>query len=87
MTASNGNGKAPGKYYRKGLTLVEAIQQFGNYGAANEKVPEPLAERRYNGKFMVGVPPETHRALVIRAAEGGVSLNRLVNTRLANEPY
>ena len=52
----------------------------------NEKVPEPLAERRYSGKFMVRVPPETHRALAIRAAEEGVSLNRLVSTRLANEP-
>ena len=53
---------------------------------ANEKVPEPLAERRYSGKFMVRVPPETHRALALRAAEEGVSLNRLVSTRLANEP-
>ncbi len=33
---------------------------------------------------MVRVPPETHRALAIRAAEEGVSLNRLVSTRLAN---
>ena len=53
----------------------------------NEKIPEPLAERSYSGKFMVRVPPETHRALVVRAAEEGVSLNRLVSTRLANGSY
>ena len=51
---------------------------------SNEPVPEPLAGRTYSGKFMVRVPPETHRALAIRAAEEGVSLNRLVSARLAN---
>ncbi len=49
-----------------------------------ETPPAPLADRTYSGKFMVRVPPETHRALAIRAAEEGVSLNRLVSTRLAN---
>ena len=53
--------------------------------ADNETVPEPLADRSYSGRFIVRVPPETHRALAIRAAEEGVSLNRLVSSRLANE--
>ena len=52
--------------------------------AANEPVPEPLADRTYSGKFMVRLLPETHRALAIQAAEEGVSLNRLVSARLAN---
>src|SRR5690554_3273748 len=50
--------------------------------ANDEAVPEPLAVRSYSGKFMVRVPPETHRSLVIQAAEAGVSLNRLVAGRL-----
>ena len=50
-----------------------------------EPVPEPMADRRYSGKFMVRVPPETHRSLAIRAAEQGVSMNRLVSARLAKE--
>ncbi len=51
--------------------------------AANgEPVPEPLAERRFSGKFMVRVPPELHRSLATRAAEEGVSLNRYVSSRL-----
>ena len=33
---------------------------------------------------MVRVTPETHRALVLRAAEEGVSLNRLVSARLSS---
>ena len=49
-----------------------------------EAVPEPIADRSYSGKFMVRVPPESHRALAIQAAEQGVSLNRLVSARLAN---
>ncbi|MCB1837946.1 MAG: toxin-antitoxin system HicB family antitoxin [Alcanivoracaceae bacterium] len=50
--------------------------------ANNEVVPEPIAIRRFSGKFMVRVPPEMHRALAIQAAEAGVSLNRLIASRL-----
>ena len=53
--------------------------------ANGELVPEPMADRAYSGKFMVRVPPETHRALAIQAAEQGVSMNRLVSARLARE--
>ena len=49
-----------------------------------ETPPEPIADRSYSGNFMVRVPPELHRALALRAAEEGVSLNRLVSARLAN---
>ncbi len=51
--------------------------------AANETPPQPMADRSYSGKFVVRVPPETHRALALEAAEEGVSLNRLVTARLA----
>lgn len=51
--------------------------------AAGEAPPEPLADKAYSGRFLVRVPPETHRALAMRAAEEGVSLNRLVSARLA----
>ena len=43
-----------------------------------------MAARAYSGRFMVRVPPEIHRALAIRAAEEGVSLNRLVSAKLAS---
>ena len=57
---------------------VEDMRQNG------EAIPEPITDRAYSGKFMVRVPPETHRALVLRATEEGVSLNRLISARLAN---
>lgn len=46
-------------------------------------VPEPLATRRFSGKFMVRVPPEVHRELTLEAAEAGVSLNRLISAKLS----
>ena len=50
---------------------------------AKEPVPEPLSARPYSGKFMVRVPPEVHRMLAMKAAESGVSLNRLVSSKLS----
>ncbi len=47
-----------------------------------ESAPKPMATKKYSGKFMVRVPPETHRHLAMEAAEAGVSLNRLVASRL-----
>lgn len=48
-----------------------------------EPAPEPIADRRYSGEFKVRIPPQLHRQLVIEAAEQGVSLNRLVSSKLA----
>ncbi len=50
-----------------------------------EEIPQPLANKNYSGKFMVRVPPEVHRSLAIQAAESGVSINRLVSTRLSRQ--
>ncbi len=51
---------------------------------SGEKIPEPLSEKKYSGKFMVRLLPDQHRALAIQAAETGVSLNRLVGARLSD---
>ncbi len=48
-----------------------------------ENIPEPIACRRYSGKFMVRVPPEIHRNLAVQAAESGVSLNRIASSKLS----
>jgi predicted HicB family RNase H-like nuclease len=48
----------------------------------SEVVPEPIAGKNFSGKFMVRILPETHRMLAIQAAEAGVSLNRLVSSKL-----
>jgi len=48
----------------------------------NEPVPRPLTERRHSGKILLRTTPEMHRELSIQAAETGLSLNRLINSRL-----
>ncbi|OGV81806.1 MAG: hypothetical protein A3K19_26440 [Lentisphaerae bacterium RIFOXYB12_FULL_65_16] len=48
-----------------------------------EAVPQPLASRSFSGKFVVRVLPEVHRDLALKAAEAGVSLNRLASLKLA----
>ena len=55
---------------------------LGDMRRNKENAPEPIALKNYSGKFMVRVPPETHRMLSIQAAESGVSLNRLVSGKL-----
>ena len=52
----------------------------------SEPVPEPLATKKYSGRFMVRVPPELHRQLALEAAESGVSLNRLASDKLSRTP-
>ena len=48
-----------------------------------EEAPEPIAIRRYSGKFTIRIPPESHRRLVLEAAEAGISLNRLASEKLS----
>lgn len=52
---------------------------------SGETMPEPIATRRYSGRFMVRIPPEQHRRLALEAAEAGISLNRLASARLSTD--
>ena len=51
--------------------------------ANGEKVPVPISEKKYSGKFQVRIPPERHRMLAIEASEQNVSLNRYISDKLA----
>ena len=61
------------------MIVAEAVTDMQ---ASAEPVPEPIATRRYSGRFMVRIPPELHRRLTLEAAEAGVSLNRLASAKL-----
>lgn len=52
----------------------------------NEVEPEPIATKRFSGKFMVRVSPDLHRQLTLEAAESGISLNRLASDKLRKNP-
>ncbi len=50
---------------------------------SKETPPEPISSKRFSGKFMVRIPPELHRKLVLEAQEEGISLNRLASDKLS----
>jgi len=62
-------------------TVAEVVaDMMGN----SEKIPEPLATRKFSGKFMVRIPPEVHRHRATEAAEEHISLNRLISAKLTH---
>ncbi|MGH9607897.1 MAG: type II toxin-antitoxin system HicB family antitoxin [Terracidiphilus sp.] len=52
--------------------------------ASGAEAPFPLAVRNFSGEFRVRIPPEVHRSLALHAAEQGVSLNRLISSKLSS---
>jgi predicted HicB family RNase H-like nuclease len=66
----------------KGIRKVVA-EVVTDLEANGEVMPEPIATKQYSGKFMVRVPPDLHRRLVLEAAEAGVSLNRIASAKLS----
>lgn len=67
----------------RGIRVVIA-DAVADMKRSKETIPEPLASRKFSGKFMVRVPPDVHRDLTLEAAEAGVSLNRLASAKLAH---
>jgi len=61
--------------------IADAISDMEKNG---EEIPRPFSERTYSGRFMVRIPPDTHRALALKAAESGASINRIVSEKLAH---
>jgi predicted HicB family RNase H-like nuclease len=56
--------------------LVKDMEKNG------EIPPAPIAGKSFSGKFVVRLPPDVHRDLAIKAAEQGISLNRLISSKL-----
>jgi len=61
--------------------VADAVKDMRDNG---EEIPVPLAGRSFSGRFLVRVPPRVHRELAMKAAEEGVSLNRLVSAKLSS---
>ncbi|MBE9512984.1 MAG: type II toxin-antitoxin system HicB family antitoxin [Chloroflexi bacterium] len=60
--------------------VEEAIEDMQSN---NEPIPSPIATKHFSGSFMVRIPPDVHRNLVIQAAEARISMNRLVSYKLS----
>ncbi|ADG07602.1 HicB family protein [Kyrpidia tusciae DSM 2912] len=48
-----------------------------------DSIPEPESDDEYSGKFVVRVPKNLHRELVMKARQEGVSLNQYVLHKLS----
>ena len=75
------HGNSHESVLRKAKALVLDILQ--DLQSENELIPEPLSLKKFSGQFIVRVTADTHRQLVLEAREKGVSLNKLVNNKLA----
>jgi len=74
-------GKTPESALKGIREIVEDV--IKDMMQTGEEIPQPIACKKYSGKFMVRVPPEVHRSLAIQATESGVSLNRVVGSKLS----
>jgi predicted HicB family RNase H-like nuclease len=74
-------GKTPESALKGIREIVENV--IRDMRQTGEEIPQPIATKRYSGKFMVRVPPEVHRNLAIQASEAGVSLNRIAGSKLS----
>ncbi|QGU07170.1 HicB family protein [Corynebacterium occultum] len=61
--------------------VAEVLDDMSQVG---EIIPIPLGERSYSGKFNVRTSRSLHRRLVMAAEAEGISLNALINQKLAS---
>lgn len=54
------------------MTWIERAKESGY------QIPEPLAHRKFSGKFVTRIDPRLHRDLAMKAKESGKTLNGLV---------
>ena len=74
-----------------GKTSEESLQELfiawemikEDYIEDGEEIPIAPSRREYSGCFNVRIDKRIHRALAIEAAQAGISLNALVNAKLA----
>ena len=68
------HGKDEARVYTE---LCEAVEEMIELTAKDgHRLPEPLANKEFSGKFVLRVEPALHRRLAAKAAGAGESLNR-----------
>ncbi len=75
------HGNTQEKALREIRTVVGYILE--DLAAGHEPIPEPLGKRCYSGKLNLRMSKELHRRLALESSAQGVSLNTLINTKLA----
>lgn len=75
------HGESQEEALREIREVVNAV--VADLKANGEPVPVPLSLRQYSGKLQLRMPPDLHRRLASEAERSGISLNQLINLKLA----
>ena len=77
---------AHGSTQEKALREIRRVVEFVLEDLTSERaeIPVPLGRREYSGRLNLRMPRELHRRLAAESAAEGVSLNTLINTKLAH---
>ncbi|MDR1924310.1 MAG: type II toxin-antitoxin system HicB family antitoxin [Planctomycetaceae bacterium] len=75
------HGNTPGK----ALAEIEKVvaESINWMEEENEPIPEPFGLKKLKGNLTLRVPPETHKKLVMKSAEEGVSINQYILTKIS----
>ena len=76
---------AHGSTQRKALQQIQSvlISVLKDLKKSGEPIPEPFGVRKFSGKLNLRMPEYLHRKLAIEAVREGISLNQLINLKLA----
>ncbi len=76
---------AHGKTQEAALQDTRTVVRFvlEDLAASHEPIPEPLGKRSFSGKLNLRLSKDLHRRLSLESTAQGVSLNTLINTKLA----
>lgn len=75
------HGSTPEEALKEIQFVTEAVIQ--DLKLSQEYIPEPFSHREFSGKLNVRMPKNLHRELAISASQQGVSLNQMINLKLA----
>jgi predicted HicB family RNase H-like nuclease len=63
--------------------LLQAVDEHIELARQDGRpLPDPLADRKFSGKFVLRTSPELHRDLTLKALKNGESLNNFVVKKL-----
>src|SRR5688572_5494793 len=76
------HGSTQEKALREIRSAVRLVLE--DLAAEGEDIPIPLGKREYSGRLNLRMSRELHRRLAAESAAQGISLNTLINTKLAH---
>jgi hypothetical protein len=62
---------------------VATVPELPGCSAFGRKIPEPIVEKTFKGRFPLRIPEDVRRRLELEARRKGVSLNQLILQRIA----